>query len=375
MKNLKVMFMLSHSPDPRMLRKMNSFFKITNDISVVFWSRSFNLPIPKEFHIRSIEANDSWNIFNRLFIDLKLFFVSLKYLLNIKPTIIYISGFDMIPAGFFYKIINQRIKLVIEIGDLPGGRFSKKKWIRIFNKLINKMLVKADLLVLTSPFFWENYYKNLLPSGEKIFIFENLPLRVLFQNFQPKKHEKLTFGWVGTIRYRKQIEMLFESCKEYENNIDIIVAGMGPDYKYIKEKSTEYHNVNIIGPYNYERDILDIYSKIDVIYSVYDAEDFNVRVAIPNRLYESIVCGLPIIVAKNTALSWVVKKYGVGFEVSSSNVNELKELIKNILNNPDILNSYKENALRIRHNFYYENTEDKFIYKITTMVNTDDYVR
>ena len=367
--------MLSHSPDPRMLRKMNSFFKITNDISVVFWSRSFNLPIPKEFHIRSIEANDSWNIFNRLFIDLKLFFVSLKYLLNIKPTIIYISGFDMIPAGFFYKIINQRIKLVIEIGDLPGGRFSKKKWIRIFNKLINKMLVKADLLVLTSPFFWENYYKNLLPSGEKIFIFENLPLRVIFQNFQPKKHEKLTIGWVGTIRYRKQIEMLFESCKEYVNNIDIIVAGMGPDYKYIKEKSTEYHNVNIIGAYNYERDILDIYSKIDVVYSVYDAEDFNVRVAIPNRLYESIVCGLPIIVAKNTALSWVVKKYGVGFEVSSSNVNELKELIKNILNNPDILNSYKENALRIRHNFYYENMEDKFIYKITTMVNTDDYVR
>jgi glycosyltransferase involved in cell wall biosynthesis len=166
--------------------------------------------------------------------------------------------------------------------------------------------------------------------------------------------------------------MLFESCKEFGNNIHIIVAGMGPDYDYIKEKSSEYNNVDIIGAYNYERDIIDLYSKIDVVYSVYDAEDFNVRVAIPNRLYESIVCGLPIIVAKNTALSWVVKKYGVGFEVSSSNVNEIKELIKNILDNPDILKRCKENALKIRKNFYYENVEDIFIDKITKMVKIDE---
>jgi len=370
MTNIKVVFMLSYSPNPRMIRKMNSFFKITNDISVVFWNRLFNLPIRKEIQIKSIEANDSWNTFGRIYSVLKLFFVSLNYLFNSKPNIIYISGADMIPAGFFYKIFNSRIKLVIEIADLPGGRFSKKKWIRIFNKLINKMLIKADLLVLTSPYFWENYYKNLLPSGKEIFISENLPPRVLFQNFRPKKHEKLTIGWIGTIRYRKQIEMLFESCKEFGNNIHIIVAGMGPDYDYIKDKSSEYNNVDIIGAYDYERDILDLYSKIDIVYSVYDAEDFNVRVAIPNRLYESIVCGLPIIVAKNTALSWVVKKYGVGFEVSSSNVNELKEFIKKILDNPDILKRCKENGLKIRENFYYENIEDKFIDKIIKMVKT-----
>lgn len=366
--NMRVVFILSHSPDPRMIRRMNSFFKITNDISVVFWNRSFNLPIPQGIQVKSIEAHDSWNIFGRIFSDLKLFFASLKYLLSKNPTIIYVSGADMVPVGYFYKIFYRDVKLVLEIADLPGGRFSNRKWIKYLNNLVNKMIKKADLLVLTSTYFWERYYKNLYPFNERVFIMENLPPRRLFQNFKHIKHKKLVIGFVGVIRYGKQIANLFETCKDYEENVEIIVAGSGPDLRYIESISKNYKNVKITGPYDYEKDILDIYSKIDIVYSVYDADDFNVRLAIPNRFYEAVVCGLPIIVAKNTALSWLVKEYGVGFEVSHSDVNELKNLIKNILDNPVLLERCRGNALKIRENFYYENAEEKFINKITGLI-------
>ena len=75
-----------------------------------------------------------------------------------------------------------------------------------------------------------------------------------------------------------------------------------------------------------------------------------------------------LIVAKNTALSWLVKGYGVGFEVFHSDVNELKNLIKNILDNPALLERCRGNALKICENFYYEDVEEKFIKKITELI-------
>jgi len=355
--NTKVVFLLTHHPDPRMMKRVKSLSKISNDISLVFWDRMFNTPILRGIQVKSIKASDPWNLLGRILVDLKLFFISISWLLIEEPTIIYISGFDMFLPGYFYKIFHHRAKLVLEIPDLPGGRFSKGRAIKYINNLINKMIKKADLLVLTSPYFWDKYYKDIFPYPQRVFIMENLPSRTLFEKFKPEQHKKLTIGFVGAVRYAKQIEMLFESCKGCEDKVEIVVAGSGPDYEYIKKISENYNNVKVTGLFNYEKDVANIYSKIDIVYSVYDADLFNVKIAIPNRFYEAIVCGLPIIVAKNTALSNLVKKYEVGFEISHSDVKELSELTKTILRNPLSLKKCRENILKISKNFYYEDME------------------
>jgi len=369
---IKAIFLLSHHPNPRMIKRIKSLSKISNDISLVFWDRFFNLPIPRRIRTRPIKCLNSRNVLSRILIDLKLFFISFEHLLIEKPVVIYISGIDMLPAGYFYKIFHRNVKLVLEIADLPGGCFSKREAIKYINNLINKMIKKVDLLVLTSPYFWDKYYKDRFSYPQRVFIMENLPLRALFKKFKPEQHKELAIGFVGFIRYVKQIEMLFESCKDLENKTKIIVSGGGPDYEYIKRISKNYKNVKVTGPYNYAKDIVNIYSKIDIVYSVYDANLFNARIAIPNRFYEAIACGLPIIVAKNTALSNLVKKYGIGFEVSHSDVKELGELIKTILRNPLSLKKCRENILKISKNFYYEDMEEKFIGRIVKLVRYDE---
>lgn len=366
--NTKVVFLLNQSPDPRIIKRIKSLSKISDNISLVFWDRSFNLPIPEEIQAIGIKAPDPWNLLGRILVDLKLFVISIKWLLVNKPDIIYVSMFDMLLPGYFYKIFYHRVKLILEVPDLLGGRFVNSKGLKYLQNFTNKMLKKVDLLVLTSPYFWDKYYKDIFPYPSRVFIMENLPLKKLFKNFKSEQHEKLTIGFVGSIRYAKQIEMLFESCKDLKDKIKIVVSGDGPDYEYIKKISKNYDNVEVTGPYNYEKDILNIYSKIDIVYSVYDADLVNERLAIPNRFYEAIVCGLPIIVAKNTFLSNLVKKYGVGFEVAHSNVEELKKLIETILENPLLLKKCRENALKISKNFYYEDAEGNFIERIIRLV-------
>ncbi len=365
----KIVFLLTHHPDPRMLKRAETLSKISKDITMIFWDRSFSNPIPEEIQTKPIRMPDPHSFFGRILVDIRLFFISFRLLKRLKPQIIYVSGFDMLLSAIFYKFFNHgQTKLIFEVADLPGGRFAKRKIMKYISILTNKMIRKADLLVLTSPYFWNAYYKKVFPYQNKVFIMENFPQRVIFKKFIRRKHKKLTIGFIGAVRYAEQIKMLFDASRELKNEVEIIVAGGGPDYDYIKRISDNYNNVKILGPYDYEKDIVNLYSKIDVVYSVYDADLFNVRVAIPNRLYEAIVCGLPIVVAKHTALADFVEKHGIGFAVSHKSVEELQDLIHRMLDNPKILDVCRQNALKMRDNFYYEKMEKEFLNKITNLV-------
>ena len=89
-----------------------------------------------------------------------------------------------------------------------------------------------------------------------------------------------------------------------------------------------YSNIRIYGEYNYEKDS-KLYSMTDVVYSVYNTNNYNVRLALPNKLYESIVCGNPIIVTSDTYLENYVKNLELGFPSLQRCSSE--KLIKSLL--------------------------------------------
>src|SRR5690606_36062673 len=72
------------------------------------------------------------------------------------------------------------------------------------------------------------------------------------------------------------------------------------------------------GPFRNPDDLGKIYDNLDVSYFVYDNTETNVRLAIPNKLYESMYFGVPGIVAASTTLAERVQQLGVGFVVDPS---------------------------------------------------------
>ena len=69
---------------------------------------------------------------------------------------------------------------------------------------------------------------------------------------------------------------------------------------------------------------------IDINFVAYDTDSYNVRVALPNKLYESIFFQVPIIVSKNTYLSECVSNFDIGYAINSSDINESLESISSI---------------------------------------------
>lgn len=145
-----------------------------------------------------------------------------------------------------------------------------------------------------------------------------------------------TIGFIGGIRYINQMKMLVDVAGELGCNV--LFAGAGGtsgDYEEIKKYCAGKDYVLFTGKYDYEKEIAQLYGRVDCVYAVYDADNPNVRIALPNKLYESIVCELPIVVAKDTYLSELVQKWGVGVAVSHNNKGELKDKFERLMNDKE----------------------------------------
>ena len=89
----------------------------------------------------------------------------------------------------------------------------------------------------------------------------------MFENFKSELYKDFVIGFIGFIRYVRQLEILFEACKELEN-VRIIVAGGGSEDDRLREVVKNYKNVYFLGPYDYRKDILKLYSPVDLVYAV-----------------------------------------------------------------------------------------------------------
>lgn len=363
--------MSSHVPDPRLIKRIKTLKKISKEIHLIYWERDFGngfsfSPI-EDVSFDCIHTDSNPSLLQRFFQNNYLTNETAKKINNLEPEIIYISGVEMLKVVNKIKWKKKPI-IIIEIADIPANtHISEHPFLGRFveRSLTNLIKKNADYYVFTSLGFYEGYYKKEGLSENKIFIFENLPSKKLFQNFEitPEKiinKNKLTISYIGGVRHYPSFKTLFEACKGI-NEVEILVAGRGRDSNKVKDEAKNYSNIRIYGEYYYEKDIAKLYSMTDVVYSVYNTDNFDVRLALPNKLYESIVCGKPLIVASNTYLEDYVRKLGVGFSVPYKDVKALKKLIKEFVTNKKLITDISNRCMKIRENYFYEKVENDFL--------------
>lgn len=384
---MKITFLLSHVPGPRFYKKM----KKTKEhfvISVIYRNRKsetfqnffFDEDIQK---YEVIDGNfKAWKIpMNLYFIFIKR---SIHHLKKIDPDIIHCANLDMLLIARIYKMeYNKRVRIAYEIGDLNKRTFNNSK--KIVKRLIKYFLVKTegfltksvDLLIVSSQYFWDVYYSKFI-SKEKTFLFPNAPEKELFEEINTKNDgNTFTIGFIGRVRYSEQLKMLadvVDRINKSESGVSIkfLIAGVGPESRAISEYVKGMDCVDIYGEYNYEKEIADIYSSIDMVYSVYDADYQNVKIAIPNRLYEAIVSERPIIVAKETKLEDFVINNGVGFAVDSHKSKDLTELLTNILEDKTMIKNAKEQCSLIKDKFFVDYYQEELITQYKNLLNSVD---
>ena len=368
-KEKKACFLLTHVPNPRINKRIEVFKNNLNTTVICTRRSSQNIWEPTqdvEHIIFNIDLPTAKHMVKRCYKSRDFQKRAQVKLEEIKPDVIYAEGLDsLIIAGKYKK--NKNVKIFFEVADLRENYIVKPR--KFLEKIITGILLRkekkifknVDYLIVTSPKFYDIHYKELIPK-ERILFIPNTPGVNVFKNYKKKKNGIFTVGFIGGIRYLKQMKMLVDVANELGCNVLFAGAGITScEYDEIRAYCKGMQNIIFTGKYNFNTEIAGLYSKIDCVYSVYDADNPNVRIALPNKLYESIECELPIVVAKGTYLAELVEKYGVGVSVSHKDKSELASVLRHMKDSIKYRESFAEKCREYKRNNVDKGSESALI--------------
>lgn len=335
---MNIAALISHVPNPRANRRMAQLAN-KGKVILIYWNKggescavhAIEGVEQREFFLEASRTNTIKRMIPMLSYKKK----ALAWLKELNPDVLYAERFDMLYIIWdYWKSCKIKPKIIFEVPDLPHMMVDENvslkekvisKIVRFFENIIYK---KVDILIITSEKFYDNYYCKWIPALKVVYM-PNSPDLTAFRSYKHDNHKKFTIGFIGVIRYPVQLKMLIEASKI--TDVNVLFAGFTEGCKEIQEMAKKFPNITYYGRYDYDKDIAKLYGACDAIYSVYDSQMKNVNVALPNKLYESVYCGLPIIVAKGTYLAEVVLKYNIGVAIDSANLSELVRVVRKLV--------------------------------------------
>ena len=108
-------------------------------------------------------------------------------------------------------------------------------------------------------------------------------------------------------------------------------------------------------------DALQLEANADAIISLYDLTVPNFQYALPNKTFEAMMFGLPLIT--NVALD-LVDRVNCGIKVDYNNSEQIQEAIINLRDNRELRKSLGANGRKAFEEKYNWNTMEKKLYEI-----------
>jgi glycosyltransferase involved in cell wall biosynthesis len=232
------------------------------------------------------------------------------------------------------------------------------RWIaNIFLWLEKRLIRKVDKIINVGE-AQKRYFSSI--TGKPISVIMNCkPLQSL--EYQPPNNEKFTVLYIGGLHQDRAVLMLVQAAKELPG-VRCLIGGIGhPDYvQAVKEECSRTSNVAFLGRVPFD-EVIPMTRKADVIFCMFNPGNPNSIIGTPNKLFEAMACGRPIICTKGTYSGEVTEQEEVGLAVEYSE-QALKEAIIKLRDNPELREKLGRNALKAAITKYnWQKQEEKLL--------------
>lgn len=257
-----------------------------------------------------------------------------------KYNIIHACDFDtVLPAYIISKIFGK--KLVYDIFDFYSDSHEMPVKIeKIIKKIDIHIINHADAVLLCN----EERKEQIKPATPRLLgIIHNTPKSINI-DFGDTVHdtEAVKIVYVGglekTGRYIKEMVDAIAGDDRFE----IHIGGYGPLESYVKAKAEKEKNIVFYGIMKYDQ-VLKLENQCDIMTAIYDPAIKNHRYAAPNKFYEALYIGKPLIVISNTGVDKQVKNNGLGWILDDQKdfSEEFKKVLDDVYRERKKLGNYK----------------------------------
>jgi glycosyltransferase involved in cell wall biosynthesis len=261
------------------------------------------------------------------------------FLIRNDCDIIQAADFDTLIPALFIKFAKRK-KLTYIIFDLYGDNFKNYLMRSIFSAIERFAIRFVDILFLVDESRYEQVKSAKIKNLAYIY---NSPEDVYSVKYSPicVKSKIIVFyaGYIGPGRGLKEVADAVANL----NEIELIIAGTGPDQKLIEWQASYSDNVKYIGLIPYE----EVFKRImgaDILFAFYDPLVINNKYASPNKLFEAMMCGKPIIVSDGSSMANIVRKENCGLVVPYGDVHAIRETMIKLKNDSNLMQKLGQNG-------------------------------
>lgn len=232
--------------------------------------------------------------------------------------------------------------LILELADVQPAMLGSGFRARVLRAIERRVLAKTALLVTTSPGFVREYFTPLQQFTGRVFLLENrvypsvglTPPPVPDKTPAPIRDGRpWVIGLFGAFRCRRSIELMQSLARRFPDRLHFHLRGYpsGVDAPGIAALLNTLPNLEWAGAYQYPADLPDIYSRIDINWTL-DFSDPGTNSAwlLPNRIYEGGFFACPALADASTETGRWVTAHGVGWTVAEPFESTLTEFFESL---------------------------------------------
>lgn len=235
------------------------------------------------------------------------------------------------PACVYKTFFNRKANIIFDVFDWYSATlYNQNTLVKTAFRYMEKFSIKkSNEVIICEP---ERIEQIPYALNNEALVFPNIPSfdEYSFLCSDSKYHfdnQNITISYVGGFYDQRMLLELLQLS--YKNTFNLLIAGYG-SYEITQacEKANSLENVKFLGKVEY-KDGLNLMFNSDVIYAMYSKENPNHIYAAPNKFYEAMLLGKPLLSNRGILLQAKIENFDIGYCVDE-NIVSIESCIKQL---------------------------------------------
>lgn len=238
-----------------------------------------------------------------------------------------------------------------ELYAFLGGLRNRPLLQSLVKRIEEFFIKKVDLVLTTGEMdsaFLEKFYgiKNTLVI-RNIPLFQKPSAKVDFRKIYGISDEKLILLYQGVLLEGRGVPLIMKAMLELPQTV-LIILGDGEQKNNFQKFADELHisdRIIFAGTIN-QKELINYTTGADAGLSLIENISVSYYHALPNKLFEYIMAGLPVLCSDLPQMKMIVDKYQVGESINIGLEDNIYTALKRWVENPGLLIKYRMNCVR-----------------------------
>ena len=274
--------------------------------------------------------------------------------------IIHCNDLNALPVGLLIKLFGRGKKVVYDCHEYETEMDALKGFEKVVKKIMERFLIRyVDKVTTVSDSIANEYVK--LYQIDKPSLVLNCPLYVeqtkanIFRETLGIRSDQVVFLYQGGLKRGRGIELLLEAFSNLDNDKNILVCmGYGPLETMIKEKAAQQATI-FFHPAVSPGVLLDYTCSADYGILFYEDTCLNHRYCSPNKIFEYLMAGLPVLTSNLFEMKRLVETEGVGIVAEENTVDGFRKAVEASLSQD--YTAIQQNVFAARKKYCWEEQE------------------